>query len=183
MSAAKRWRNTMIRQEGTLLIHGPIEVVFACAANPEQEFLAGKGAIVRPTREGPLEVRTTFQVLAPTPTRGPIETTLEITTYEPNHALGWKQTTPALPRLGIVEMTSSCRFEAVEASTLVTLTIQAERHLVQAEWPGPFKPLSKLAMFWTLPLGVSDGIISSRHKPLIQGSLAALQRKLECQVA
>ena len=70
----------MIRQEGTLLIHCPVAVVFACAANPEQEFLAGKGAIVRPTREGPLAVGTTFQILAPTPTRGPIEATLEITT-------------------------------------------------------------------------------------------------------
>lgn len=173
----------MIRQEGTLLIHCPVEVVFACAANPEQEFLAGKGAIVRPTQEGPLEVGTTFQVRAPIPTRGPMEATLEITIYEPNHTLGWKQTTPALPRLGIVEITSCCQFEAVDVGTLVTLTIQAERHLVQAEWPGPFKPLSKLAMFWTLPLGIGDTFISSRLKPLIQGSLAALQRKLESQVA
>ena len=173
----------MIHQEGTLLIHCPVEVVFACAATPAQEFLAGKGASIRPTREGPLAVGTTFQVISPTPTRGPIEATLEIITYEPNHTLSWKQTTPALPRLGIVEMTSSCRFEAVEAGTLVTLTIQGERHLVQAAWPGPFKPLSKLAMLWTLPLGVGDGFISSRLKPLIHSSLAALQRTLESQVA
>jgi hypothetical protein len=172
----------MIHQAGTILIQRPVDIVFAWAANPEEDFLLGKGAIIRHRSGGPLGVGTTFQVFTPTPTRGRIETTLEITAYVPNHELAWKQTAPALPRLGTVETTNQCRFETVATGTRVTLTIQAERHLDQGEGSGR-QPFSKLALLWALPPGVEDGFTNLLLKPTIRRLLAGLRRTLETQAA
>ena len=164
----------MIHQAGTILIQRPVDIVFACAANPEQAFLAGKGAIITHRSGGPIGVGTTFQMLTPTPTRGRIETTLEITAYAPNHELAWKQTAYAVPRLGNVETMNHCRFEAMAGGTRVTLTIQIERRLEQ---------LSKLALLWTPPPGMEDGFTNLLLRPFIRRLLAGLKRTLETQAA
>ena len=101
----------------------------------------------------------------------------------PNHELAWKQTAPAVPRLGTVETTNQCRFEPVPTGTRVTLTIQAERHLERRDRSGNLQPLPKLALLWTLPLGVGDGFISLLLRPTIQRLLAGLKRTLETQAA
>lgn len=173
----------MIRQEDTILIHCPADVVFGCAANAEQEFLTGKGSIIRPIGSSSIGAGSTFQVLAPVPRRGMVEAILEITTYMPNLRLEWKQTAPSVPRLGTIQTMNYLQLEPVDTGTRVTLTIQVERTRSHVEHSLLFRPFSWLAMLFTLPPGIEDRFMSLMLRPLIRGTLAELKRNVEMQSA
>lgn len=116
----------MAKIEQTVVINRPIEEVFGFIANPENTPLwAGAVRETILTSEGPYGVGSTHTVVIEILGRR-IESTNEITEYEPYSKLAFKSTSGPMP------MDSSQTLKAVEGGTEVT-------NLAKVEGAGVFK--------------------------------------------
>jgi len=110
----------MIKIENSVVINRPIEDVFAFTTDIEKRTQwMGELQESKKTSEGPLGVGTTFTSVVGFLGRR-IETTMEVTEYEPNRKLGFKSTSGPIP--SEVALT----FESIEGGTKVTIALQGE---------------------------------------------------------
>ena len=110
----------MAQIKNSITIHRPIEEVFAFVADYSNNVKWQSGVISAEfTSPGPVGVGTTFKYDAEFMGRK-LETTGELTAYDPPKMIAWKSTSGPFP------MSGSTKFESVEGGTLVTDTIEAE---------------------------------------------------------
>jgi uncharacterized protein YndB with AHSA1/START domain len=110
----------MAKLEAGITINRPIEEVFAFTSNPENEPLWRPELLeLEQTSDGPIGVGTTFREVMQFLGRR-IESTGEITEYEPNKRNAVKSTSGPFP----FEITGT--FEPVEGGTEVTFEVEAE---------------------------------------------------------
>jgi uncharacterized protein YndB with AHSA1/START domain len=100
----------MIKIERTITIHRTMEEVFAYLSDVEQghQYISGQRA-ARKTSAGPTGVGTTFVTTSKVLRRG---TSNEVTEFEPNHRLAWKD----------ARTTTTWSLEPSGPSTRVTFT-------------------------------------------------------------
>jgi uncharacterized protein YndB with AHSA1/START domain len=110
----------MAKLEAGITINRPIEEVFAFTSNPENEPLWRPELLeLEQTSDGPIGAGTTFREVMQFLGRR-IESTGEITEYEPNKRNAVKSTSGPFP----FEITGT--FEPVEGGTEVTFEVEAE---------------------------------------------------------
>ena len=110
----------MAQIKNSITIHRPIEEVFAFVADYSNNVKWQSGVISAEfTSPGPVGAGTTFKYDAEFMGRK-LETTGELTAYDPPKMIAWKSTSGPFP------MSGSTEFESVEGGTLVTDTIEAE---------------------------------------------------------
>lgn len=110
----------MAQIKNSITINRPIEQVFAFVADYRNNVKWQTGVIAAEfTSPAPVGVSTTFKYDAEIMGRK-METTGELTTYDPPRKIAWKSTSGPFPMFG------STTFESVDGWTLVTDTIEAE---------------------------------------------------------
>ena len=110
----------MVRVELNVVINRPVEEVYAYTSNPENNSQWQSnclGAVI--TSEGPTGVGTTFSDGAKFLGRR-IESTFEITEYDPNRKVWFKTTSGPIPAK------AGYTYESVEGGTKVTFGCEAE---------------------------------------------------------
>ncbi|MFQ5859852.1 MAG: SRPBCC family protein [Anaerolineae bacterium] len=110
----------MVKMEHSLVINRPVEEVFAFLTRPENG-LQFRSSLVESVQisEGPMSVGTRLREVEQFLGRR-IESTIEVTAYEPNKTYGIEAASGPMP----FEM--KVDFEAVEGGTRLTVTGQAE---------------------------------------------------------
>ena len=110
----------MAKLETSVVINRPIEDVFAYVSNPENESLWQSGVVESSlTSQGPMGVGSTAREVRRFLGRR-IETTYELTEYEPNKKLSFKTTS------GPISGQGGYSFESVEGDTRVTFLFEAQ---------------------------------------------------------
>lgn len=110
----------MAKLEAGITINRPVEEVFAFTSNPESEPLWRPELLeMEKTSEGPIGVGTTYREVMQFLGRR-IESTGEITKYEPNNMIAMKTTSGPLP----FELTGT--YQPVEGGTELTFEIEAD---------------------------------------------------------
>lgn len=106
--------------KNSITINRPVEEVFDFVTNYQNNSKWQTGVIVAEfTSPGPVSVGSTFRYDADFMGRK-METTGEITAYDPPQIFGWKSTSGPFP------MSGSTSFESVEGGTLITDSIGGE---------------------------------------------------------
>ena len=142
----------MSKIESSVVINGPVEEVFAFANDPDNDAQWQTGVLEsKQTSEGPIGIgATSSNVIQFLGQR--IESTTEVTEYEPNMKVSTKATSGPIP------FNSTSTFESVEGGTKVTTVAEIE-----------FGGLFKLA----------EPIVSRSAKRQFEGSMATLKDILE----
>jgi len=110
----------MVKVETSVVINRPIGEVFAFVTNPENSPQYESGVHeAKKTSKGPMGVGATWQEVRQFMGRR-IESTNEVTAYEPNKKFSFKSTSGPFPVEG------GYIFEQVEGGTKVTVTGQGE---------------------------------------------------------
>ena len=110
----------MAKLEAGITINRPVEEVFAFTSNPENEPLWRSELLeMEQTSEGPIGVGTTYREVMQFLGRR-IESTAEITKYEPNNMIAMKSTSGPLA----FELTGT--YQPVEDGTELTFEVEAE---------------------------------------------------------
>lgn len=123
----------MPKIENTITINRPVEQVFTFVADYRNNVKWQTGVIAAEfTSTGPVGVGTTYKYDAEIMGRK-LETSGELTVYDPPKKVAWKSTSGPFP------MSGSTIFASVEAGTLVSDTIEAE--------PGGFFKLAAPLLF------------------------------------
>jgi len=105
----------MIKVKTSVVINRPVEEVFEYMSDPSNNVQWQSGTIEsKQTSEGPAGVGTTTQSVTQFLGKR-LESTGEITEYEPNRRVGVKSTSGPIP------ITATTTFEEVEGGTKVTL--------------------------------------------------------------
>ena len=101
------------------MINRPVEEVFQFATDVDK-LTQWQGNLLqtRQTSDGPMGIGSTFDEIRQTPGRK-VESTYEITEYEPNGRVFWKTI------VGPIPMDGGTRFESAEGGTRVTFNIEA----------------------------------------------------------
>ena len=144
--------------ERTIIIHGPVEEVFAYVRELEHapRYTSGQREAHK-TSSGPMGVGSTFATFGKFPRRGG---TFEITEYELNRRLAWKATSGA-------RATTTWDFQPSGPSTRITFTRVADAH-------GLFRmPRSLLQAFANgrvdQDLGALKELLAITRKPAVKG--------------
>jgi uncharacterized protein YndB with AHSA1/START domain len=110
----------MMRFEKSVVINRPIEEVFAFTADYDTHLQWQAGVLqAESTSEGPLEVGSQYKYVIQMLGRR-VDTTGEITVFEPPKRNGWKATSGPFPMEGVFT------FDEVEGGTGVTLHVEVE---------------------------------------------------------
>ena len=110
----------MVKVKTSVVINRPIEEVFKFSDDPNNDAQWQTGLIEsKQTSEGPMGVGTTFLNVSQFLGRR-LESTFEITEYEPNRRVGFKSTS------GPVPLTATTTYEEVEEGTKVTLEAEGD---------------------------------------------------------
>ncbi|MFQ5794785.1 MAG: SRPBCC family protein [Candidatus Bipolaricaulia bacterium] len=141
-------------EELSVVINRPVEEVFAFLAAPENVPRWQLGILENEqTSEGPIGVGTTYQMVSQFLGRR-IESTFEVTEYEPNRTVSLKTTS------GPGQLEASWTFEAIEGGTKVAVVGKGESS-------GFFK--------------VAEPIVARMFKRQTEANLGTLKDLLEAQ--
>jgi uncharacterized membrane protein len=144
----------MARMETSVVIDRPIEEVFEFATNPENDMKWQSGILESGlVGDGPMGVGAQTREVRTFLGRR-LESTSEITEYEPNAKLAFKSTS------GPVQYQARLVFEPVEGGTKLTLTGEADT-------VGFFK--------------LAEGLVVRQFEKEMQAALASLKEILEGQ--
>lgn len=110
----------MVKVKTSVVINRPVEEVFEYMGDPSNNVQWQSGTIEsKQTSEGPRGVGTTTQAVTQFLGKR-LESTGEITEYEPNRRVGVKSTSGPIP------ITATTTFEEVEGGTKVTLEAEGD---------------------------------------------------------
>jgi uncharacterized membrane protein len=110
----------MVKVETSMVIKRPVEEVFAYMNNHENDTVWQDGVVESEAiSEGPLGVGTKLREVRNFLGRR-LESTSEITEYEPNSKVAWKATSGPIP------LEASMTFEAVEGGTKISVVGEAD---------------------------------------------------------
>jgi ligand-binding SRPBCC domain-containing protein len=139
--------------ESSIVIHRPVEIVFAYVSDPCNLPRWGSEKAVQVTSQGPVGLGTTFQRVSAL-LGMKLEDTMEITAYEANRQFTAKNISGPFPG------EASFYVEPAEGGTRLTCTLQAE--------PGGFFKLT-------------EGFLLSQARKLVDNNFQRLKQLLEAE--
>ena len=144
----------MPRVEASVVIHRPVEEVFAFVSNLEthDQWASGSSGVVK-TSDGPLGVGTTYQGMIHFLGQD-IQWTSEVTRYQPHERVDFKYTA------GPLRMVESMTFDAVGGGTRIT-------GVYEGETGGFFK--------------LAEAVVVRMFQRQVEGDLANLKSVMEAE--